>query len=113
MAKTETKDGMSRTRKQIQKLNPAALKKMSKHACELLKEIKNFKRSKKYGPIESMDLIDTKTGKTMEKLCPVYFDLSGMHCRTGFETKASEDMVVRVVTHDEYDRRVTFFLGRA
>ena len=68
---------------------------------KLKEEIKNFKPSKKYGPITKMSILNKKTGKTISEL------VLEKPCN------ASPDFVIRVVTVDDQGRRITFFMKKA
>jgi Zn-finger protein len=66
-----------------------------------LKLFNTLKPKRKYGLITKMSILNKKTGKiisdlTLSKRC-----------------KASSDMLVRVMTSDEQDQRVTFFMKKA
>ena len=74
---------------------------------------------KKYGTIESMAIVNTKTGKTKVRLTGLsdtreLINSEGITgvCDPKFGgIKATEDMLIRVVTRDEQGRRVTFFMS--
>ena len=66
---------------------------------------------KKYGNIESMALVNRKTGKKIVNLIPVRFD--GPEYFVQPTVKATEDMLIRVVTRNELGQRVTFFMKKA
>jgi hypothetical protein len=71
---------------------------------------------KKYGPIESMAIVRKKDGKMIARLNGfLKIKVTG---RSGYAPciypiKATEDMLIRVVTRDEQGRRVTFFMKKA
>jgi len=66
---------------------------------------------KKYGNIESMAIVKRKTGRKIIDLIAVRSN--GDEGLVQPLVKATEDMLIRVVTRDEAGRRVTFFMKKA